>query len=234
MSRVEIAIILVLMVLLVLQGGALLSGARRERYHAWSGLLSIAAALFTGLGLWLFETHDLVIFAPLGAMIVDDRAHLLLRLLLVLLSVGGGVLIESARAARGRKPRPRLLVGAGLLVGLFAAARVCLQSSADSHISVYAYDMWSPVPLCWIGFCVAQWVLVVLESKNRAFALWVGTAVVAALTLAGAGRPDDLYLAPETAALWRFLLIAGWAAALSSGLRVAALILFCRALGPAQ
>ncbi len=226
MTRLEVVVVVMLVALLGLQATALLGRKNCERYHVWSGILALLAATFSALGLWLFAGDRLVIVGPLGVMMVDGEAHYALRGLLLLLPLGGAVLIESARAARGRKQRALLVLGCGLLVGLFAAARVRPLSPEGVHVPLYGYDLWSPLPLCWIALCIVEWILVVLEFTSRPLALWLGALVVAGVTLIAWSHPRDLYFAPETAWLWGFLLVAGWAAAFSFGLRWGALTLF--------
>jgi tetratricopeptide (TPR) repeat protein len=222
MTRIGIAIVAVLIAVMVLQAAALLGRKECKRYHVWSGVLTMLFAMLAALGTWMFGTGTLVVMPPFGILAVQGKAHLVLQLFLIIDAVANGVFVQSARAARERPGRGPVLLLIGLGVGIFAALRVTsLAPADDATLRIYAYDLWSPILLCWTCICVLEWALVILRLESRTFRASTGAILIAGITLVARGHASFRYFDSWTPILWSGLLLTGWALVVFLGVRAA-------------
>jgi tetratricopeptide (TPR) repeat protein len=220
MSLFAIVSIGCLVALLILQGITLLTKPDQQRWHLWTGVLTLSIASVTALGCYLFGGQLLIIAPELSAALVQGKSVIWLRIFIVLYALAGGLLMQAGRAARGLAERGLPLVLLSLLVGLLALAFVNPVGHADdSSVVVYRYDLLSPVLLLWEMLCVLQWTLVVLGVQNTWFRFWLSALMTVSCSAVGAMYPEARFASAQTHTAWSVCLVLGIVVMPAVGLR---------------
>jgi tetratricopeptide (TPR) repeat protein len=226
MTRVGVTIVVALTAVMLLQALALIHSREDKPYRAWSAVLTLILVATSALAATLFGTAALVTVPALGVLVVEGRAHLLLRLFLFTIAISAGAFVQSARAARERPDRWRTLIGISVVVGALAASQVnAIDPTDHTLIRLYGYDLWSPFLLCWICACALEWTIVIVCLPSRLFRGALGAVLIVAMTLAGHNHHDH-YFDSSTSTMWDSLLVLSWVTAFAFGIPYAVLVSF--------
>jgi tetratricopeptide (TPR) repeat protein len=191
--------------ILLVQGISCLTRPRAAIYVYRFGWLSISVAAFgivLSLALWL---GTLIISPELGLGLVQGPlAWHGMAFLLVSLPVCAGLGLHVSRLAARPKQSDKILwsIGLGGMFGGLAVYRLqCLNAADLEQFRVYAYDLWWPPMLMWVGVCLVEIVLMIFRSHRWPARLWLITAVFAGLAHMALAQPR--LADPWSADLWR-------------------------------
>lgn len=196
--------------LLLAEGVRITSRKQYDKSVRWFGALT---GIVAGIGLLiigLIFDGWLVLSSDFGLIMVQgDEARNGLGVLIIGVAVAVGLGVCVARMMYDWPVNRRLLGALGvvsLVVGIWSAARMlALNPQTLANTRVYAFDLWWPPTLCFLGVGLGEIVLITLQFRDRLFRMLVATAIVAALSALAVGQAalDD----PAARDLWIGLLL---------------------------
>jgi hypothetical protein len=194
-----------LLVVVAIQGVRMLSHAKASEERMF-GLVTLLLACKGALVGLLFFSGVMVLSPELGIVMVQGAyGRWLLALLLLLLPTWLGFDLHVARTAAKRKPRLRMLLGLGVVIGVVSVLQLLwsLDAGAQAPLRIYTYDLWFPPLLTWGVLCGVALGLHVLRVRSIPLRSLLICFVLAAVSLRALNEPVSIN--PFTQPLWMLM-----------------------------